>query len=126
MSAKLPFRLGLVVRNTAYAQRSARGQLDVALLAAAVDFDLHIYFLGSAVLQLTDRGDLTEAQLPAGYRAWASLPDLFERAELQVFVEPDWLEKLHSKGLQTCLPVLPGNPMDMQRDWARCDRLLTL
>jgi len=124
MMAAAPFCLGLVVRSAAYAQRSARSQLDMALLAASVDFDLRLYFLGASVLQLTARGDVHAAQLPAGYRAWASLPELFERAELQVFAEPDWLDKLRNNGLQTCLPAEASTVWDMRRNWTLCDRLL--
>jgi len=126
MNPAAPFCLGLVVRSAAYAQRSARSQLDIALLAASVDFDLRVYFLGAAVLQLTARGDLHPAQLPAGYRAWAGLPELFESAELQVFAEPEWLDKLRSNGLQTCLPTEASTAWDMRRNWTLCDRLLIL
>ncbi len=126
MSGQAPFRLGLVIRSTAYAQRSTRTQLDVALLAASVDFDLRLYFLGAAVLQLTARGDMAAAQLPAGYRAWASLPGLFEHAGLVAFAEPEWLNRLHKNGLQSCLPVQASTASDMRQDWFECDKLLTL
>lgn len=126
MNSHAPFRLGLVIRSTSYAQRSARTQLDVALLAAALDFDLRLYFVGAAVLQLIPRNDIGPALLAAGYRAWASLPDLFERAEFQVFAEPSWLDKLHANNLQACLPLQASSPREMRRDWISCDRLLAL
>ena len=119
-------RLGLVVHSSAYEQRSARTQLDVAMLAATLDFRLHIYFMGRAVLQLVNRGDTAAALLPAGYRAWASLPELAEQAEFQVFADAVWLERLRRIGQETCLPVRACSAIEMRREMNRCDRLLTL
>jgi sulfur relay (sulfurtransferase) DsrF/TusC family protein len=126
MSAQAPFRLGLVVRSSSYVQRSARSQLDVALLAATLDYDLRLYFVGAAVLQLVPRGDINPALLAAGYRAWASLPGLFEQAELQAFAEPTWLEQLQANNLQACLPLRASTAQQMRDDWAACDRMLVL
>ncbi len=126
MSSQAPFCLGLIVRSTSYAQRSARTQLDVALLAATLDCDLRLYFVGAAVLQLIAKGDPHPALLPAGYRAWASLPELFEKATLQTFVEPAWLEQLQANNLQPCLPLQASSPQEMRQDWTACDRLLVL
>ncbi len=126
MSAQHPFQLGLIIRSSPYEQRSARTQLDVALSAATLDFDLRLYFLGATVLQLISRGDIQKALLPPGYRAWASLPDLFEQSELQVFAEPTWLDHLHANRLQSCLPLQASSAPEMRRDWAACNRLLVL
>ena len=126
MNSPAPFRLGMIVRSTPYAQRSARTQLDVALMAATLDFDLRLYFIGAAVLQLVPRGDISPALLTAGYRAWASLPDLFEQAELRAFAEPSWLDRLQANNLQTCLPVQASSSRDMRCQWTACDRLLVL
>lgn len=126
MSVKPAFRLGLIVRSTAYAQRSARTQLDVAMLAATLDFNLHIYFLGDAVLQLIRRGDTSAALLPAGYRAWASLPELLEQAGLQVYADLTWLDRLSRMGQETCLPVQSCSAFQIRRELALCDRLLML
>ncbi len=126
MSAMPAFRLGLIVHSTAYAQRSARTQLDVALLAATLDFNLHIYFMGNAVLQLIKRGDTAAALLPAGYRAWASLPGLLEQAELKVFADVACLERLRRNGQETCLPVHACSAFEMRQQMVHCDRLLTL
>ncbi len=120
------FRLGMIVRGTPYAQRSARTQLDVAMLAATLDFDLHIYFVGNAVLQLIERGDTSAAQLPAAYRAWASLPELLEHAESQVFADVAWLDRLRRIGRETCLPVKASTAFEMRQQMDHCDRLLTL
>jgi len=126
MPVKPTFRLGLIVRNTAYSQRSTRTQLDVALLAATLDFNLHLYFVGNAVLQLIGRGDTSVALLPAGYRAWASLPELSEQAELEVFADVAWLDRLSRNGQQTCLAVKACTALEMRQKMTHCDRLLTL
>lgn len=126
MSEIPALRLGLIVHSSGYEQRSARTQLDVAMLAASLDFNLHIYFMGKAVLQLVNRGDTSAALLPAGYRAWASLPELVERAELQLYADVEWLEKLRRNGQGTCLQVHPCSVIEMRREMNLCDRLLTL
>lgn len=126
MSPHAPFRLGLIVRSTSYLQRSARTQLDVALLAATLDCDLRLYFIGAAVLQLIPKGDTRPALLPAGHRAWASLPELFDKATLQTFVEPAWLEQLQANNVHSCLHLQASSPQEMRQDWTACDRLLVL
>jgi len=130
MSVRKPFHLGLVVRSPVYEQRSPRTQLDVALLAATLDFRLSLYFVDAAVLQLVQgtepKPDTASALLPGGYRAWASLPDLFEQTELNAFAEPECLERLRRLGMQTCLPLQAGTAAEMRLDWAACDKVLVL
>jgi len=96
------------------------------MLAATLDFDLHIYFIGDAVLQLIRRGETSSALLPAGYRAWASLPGLLEKAGLEVFADIAWVDRLSRNGQVTCLPVHASSVFEMRQRWAHCDRLLTL
>lgn len=126
MTEQPPFWLGLIIRTTAYAQRSARTQLDVALLAASLDCDLSLYFLDAGVLQLVQRGHTGDALLPAAYRAWASLPDLFETARLQAFAEPAWLDRMQALDMHACLPLQASSTGDMRQHWAGCDRVLVL
>ncbi len=126
MSEMPALKLGLIVHDSAYEQRSARTQLDVAMLAATLDFNLHIFFIGKALLQLVSRGDTAAALLPAGYRAWASLPDLVDQAELQVYADVEWLERLRRNGQGVCLPVRACSAIEMRREMKLCERLLTL
>ena len=126
MPAGLPFRLGLVVRSEAYAQRSARSQLDLAVLAASLDIDLHLYFCGPAVLQLLSTFQPQQALLPPGYRAWGSLPGLIESASLHSWAEPEWLDRLLASGLAMSLQVQPMEAAAMRRDWSACDRVMLL
>lgn len=120
------FRLGLVIRSTPYQQRSPRSQLDVALLAGTLDFDLQLFFTGSSVMQLVPRGSTVAAGLPPAYRAWGSLPDLFESAALSVYAEPAWLEKLRQLKLEPCLRPEPLSLPHMRAEWAACDRVMVL
>jgi sulfur relay (sulfurtransferase) DsrF/TusC family protein len=126
MDPRAPFHIGLLIRSPAYQHRSARSQLDVAMLTATLDFDLSLYFLGEAVLQLAARDNTRPAMLPAGYRAWASLPELVEQGELKVFAEPAWLAKMQQNHMQACLDIQPANSAQMREDWAKCDRVLLL
>lgn len=126
MAALTPFRFGLIIRSLAYEHRSARSQLDVAMLAASLDFELRLYFMGEAVMQLAPRDDYHSAMLPAGYRAWASLPELIEQAGLHAFAEPGWLAKMQKNKIKPCLDLLPADAVQMRKDWARCDRVLML
>ena len=69
MAAPTGLTLGLLVARPPYAARAPRAELDLALAAAALDYRLEIYFLGSAVLQLADDRGAEPAMLPSGYRA---------------------------------------------------------
>jgi len=115
--------IGLVIRTGPYQQRSARSQLDVALVAAALERPLRLYFLGQAVFQLVERRNLDEASLPPGYRAWGSLPGL---TEVTAFAEPAWLEHAKLPGQNPVLPAAPMVLAQMRLDWQACDKLLIL
>lgn len=115
--------VGLVVRSGPYQQRSARSQLDVALVAAALEAPLRLYFLGSAALQLAGERDARNAGLPAGYRGWASLTGL---TGVSGFVEAAWLERLLELGTGPLLPVKARSKAEMRADWQNCARLLVL
>lgn len=115
--------VGLIINSGPYQQRSARSQLDVALVAAVLEHPLRLYFLGQSTLQLLGGREPDEAQLPAGYRAWASLAGL---TEVSAFAEPAWLERLAVPGE---LPVLEPAPLtlaQMRRDWTSCYKVLVL
>jgi len=114
-------RLALIVRNHPWRNRAARADLDVALAAAAMDFGLEVYFLGSALMQLARERNPSAAMLPAGYRAWAALPDL---AEAAVYVEREWFERLDGTGIQWILPVQTLSAEAMSLRWRCCNHVL--
>ncbi len=115
--------IGLVVRSGPYQQRSARSQLDVALVAAALETPLRLYFLADAALQLAGARDARTANLPVGYRGWASLTGL---TMVSAFVEPAWFECLSGLGTGPLLPVKAWTKAEMRVDWRKCARLLVL
>jgi sulfur relay (sulfurtransferase) DsrF/TusC family protein len=115
--------IGLIIRSVAYQKRSARSQLDVALVIAALEIPLRLYFLGPAIMQLIEKRALLDAQLPAGYRAWASLPDL---TDVAVFAEPAWHQKMQESSLALVLEAQPMSISLMRSDWQSCNRTIML
>jgi hypothetical protein len=115
--------IGLIIRAGPYQQRSARSQLDVALVAAALELPLSLYFLGQSVLQLLDKRELDLASLPAGYRGWASLTEM---TEVQSFAEPDWVQRMHDLGLAPVIPYEPMSAQQMRSHWQSCERIIVL
>lgn len=116
-------RLALLVRGRPYRQRAARADLDLALAAAALDFDLDLYFLGAGLLQLAAGRDGAAALLPAGYRAWAALPDL---TGLRAFAEREWLDRCARDSIELLLPVQALGAAEMKDRWRRCRHALLL
>jgi hypothetical protein len=115
--------VGLVLRSGPYRQRSARSQLDVALVAAALDVPLRLYFLADAALQLADERDTRPAGLPVGYRGWASIASM---AQVAAFAEPGWLERMAQLGIEPLLKVQARTRAQMRADWEKCAKLLVL
>jgi sulfur relay (sulfurtransferase) DsrF/TusC family protein len=116
-------RLVLLLRGRPYRQRAARADLDLALTAAALDFDLDLYFLGAALLQLAAGRDGAAALLPAGYRAWGALPDL---TGLRAYAEREWLERCARHSIELLLPVQGLDADEMTDRWRQCRHALLL
>ena len=115
--------LALLVRSHPYQRRSARAELDVALAAMVMDFRIEVYFIGSAVLQLQAERNGEPARLPAGYRAWATLPDL---GEFALYAEPPWLDRLGATEVPLLMPVEAMEAHEMRRRWRACDYSMVL
>lgn len=109
--------LALVIRSLPYARRSARAELDVALAAAALEWPLHLYFLGAAVLQLVPEREPGPVRLPAGYRAWSGLPEL---TDVRAFAEPAWLARLARQPAPLLLLPEPLDAAAMREHWRGC------
>ena len=118
-----PSPLGLVMRTPPYAQRSARTQLDIALVAAALGVPLRLYFIGASVLQLVKQRETVTALLPTGYRGWDSLA---EESLLEACAEPNWLERLNDQDMSLANILRPMSLPQMRIDWDDCARLLIL
>jgi sulfur relay protein TusC/DsrF len=114
-------RFGLVIRSGPFTGRSARDQLDLALTAATLDFDLELFFIGDAVQQLLPVHDPHAAGLPRGSRGWASLPAL---TRVQAYATPQALRNHGISGAELALHARPLEPAEMADRLAQCDRVL--
>jgi sulfur relay (sulfurtransferase) DsrF/TusC family protein len=121
MAAAAADQMGLIVRHPPWRHRAARADLDLALAAAAMDFQLAIYFLGPALLQLAAKRDIRTALLPSGYRAWASLPEL---TDARVYAEQSWLDACADRSISLILDPAPLSPEAMRASWRRCRHVL--
>ncbi len=92
----------------------------MALVVAALQQPLRLYFAGPAVLQLQTGRQPAAAQLPPGYRGWASLPEL---TEVCAFAEPEWQQRLVNGSL---LELQTASPAEMRCDWQACGKVLVL
>jgi sulfur relay (sulfurtransferase) DsrF/TusC family protein len=131
-------RIGLLVGSGPYRSRESRAELDLAMAALTLDYRVEIYFSGDAILQLAEAKDGTEANLPAGYKAWAALPGL---GDADLYAETEWLNRCKRRGIGLCLPVeglgksggiglcLPVEGLGksgMKQRWRQCDKVLVL
>jgi len=123
MASNTPHRIALLVHTGPGRSRESRAEVDLALAALALDAELDVYFIGDAILQLAQEKDVTAAGLPAGYKAWAALPDL---GEARFFAESGWVGRCESLGIGLCMPVEPLGIARMKRDWRRCDQVLVV
>ncbi len=121
MAAVAADRLGLIVRHVPWRYRAARADIDLGLAAAAMDFQLEVYFLGPALLQLAAERDSRAALLPPGYRAWASLPEL---ADARVYAEEAWLVLCARRSISLILDPSPLSPGAMRESWRSCRHVL--
>jgi sulfur relay (sulfurtransferase) DsrF/TusC family protein len=116
-------RLALIVRGAPYGRRAPRADLDLALAAAALDFELEIYFIGESLLQLAAERDGTAAHLPPGYRAWAALPDL---CKVRIFGERQWVRRCECAGIELAVPVEGLDSDRMRSSWRTSRRALVV
>jgi len=116
-------RLALIVRGVPYGRRAPRADLDLALAAAALDFELEIYFIGESLLQLAAERDGAAAHLPPGYRAWAALPGL---CKTRMFGEREWVRRCERRGIELAVPVEGLDPDRMRSSWRTSRRALVV
>jgi len=114
---------GLLMRSEAYAHRSARADVDIALAAAALDMGVEVYFLDDAVTQLAAGRDPGPALLPPGYRSWAGLPEL---GDARLFAEQGWLERCEQIGLRLSMDVEALDRDALLARWRQCSHTLVL
>ena len=115
--------VALLVHTPPYRTREPRAELDLALAALSLDFELEVYFLGGALLQLAADKDGADAGLPPGYKAWAAL---FELGTVRLFGESRWLRRCERLGVDWLAPVEGLGPACMKTRWRACDRVIVL
>jgi tRNA 2-thiouridine synthesizing protein C len=116
-------KVGLIVRSAPFQGRSGRDQLDLALAAGSLGFELELFFIGDGVLQLLGGRACDAAGLPGGIRGWQSLPELtpvtawVSRAEYSALAGPDteWM-----------LEVQPAGVSEMSRRVLDCAPLMVV
>ncbi len=123
MAAGTGYSLALLVQGRPYRNRASRADVDLALAAAAMDFELCVYFSGAAILQLAARRDCGTALLPPGYRAWAALPEL---AETVIFGEKAWVDYCRQMNIELVLPARALSPPEFRVRWRRHDQALVV
>lgn len=123
MSSEYGPVLGLIVNAPPYRGRVARDSIDFALAAAAMEFELRVYFSGAAIMQLVAIREPSAALLPGGFRAWGALPEL---SAARIFAEQRWEEFCRSAGWELSLPVEALNAAEMKKSWRHCDHVVVL
>jgi sulfur relay (sulfurtransferase) DsrF/TusC family protein len=123
MAAQFHSSLALIVKSQPYEHRVARANIDLALAAAALDFEIQVYFAGSSILQIVAERNTGDAMLPPGYRAWAALPDL---AETSFYAEQGWLDFCAGNGVKLLLPVEALSSSRMKQAWRNCRHVMVL
>ena len=116
-------RVALLVRTPPYRARETRAEVDVALAALSLDFELEVYFLGDALLQLAADKDGAAAGLPPGYKAWAALAEL---GSVRLFCESGWLRRCERPGADWLAEVEGLGAARMKTRWRACDRVIVL
>lgn len=123
MPATHTTRLGLLVRHSTYEHRLARAEVDFALAAAAMEYEVQVYFMGFSIFQLVSQRATAGALLPTGYRAWAALPDL---GEARIYAENKWLAYCKATGLELVMPVEALSEAAMRRSWRDCHHVVAV
>ncbi len=82
---------------------------------------MQLYFLGDAAMQLIWQRDLKSANLPAGYKAWASLPEM---SGVETYIETSWFNRLAGLNLMLNPQSLTMN--QMRERWQTCEKVLVL
>jgi sulfur relay (sulfurtransferase) DsrF/TusC family protein len=123
MSRKPQSSIALIVRGRPYDHRAARADLDLALAAMALDFELEVYFQGGSIMQLASERNPAAAGLPGGYRAWSALEDL---GDVRIYAEQAWLDRCEGSGIHLVTQVAALSAADMRQSWRRCKHVMVV
>jgi len=87
--------VGILVRSDPYRQRAGRERLDLAMIAAALDLPVRVFFVGDGLLHLA--ANQSPAALPAApyTRGWLALLELGSAVSL--FAQQSGMQNLQSE-----------------------------
>ncbi|NND45598.1 MAG: hypothetical protein HKN58_09760 [Xanthomonadales bacterium] len=114
-------RIGLVVRSAPYCGRSGRDQLDLALAAASMGYEVELFFTGPGALQLLPGQQPESAGLPPGIRGW---PSLVELGPVHAWVLEDQHQELCALAREFTLELQPATGEMLAERIARCDHVV--
>lgn len=106
--------VGLVIRSAPLAGKRSREQLDIALSAASLGFELQLFFVGAGVAQLS---------AGKGHKGWKALPGL---TTVTAWIDPGALESLQNSGDQSLLEVKATDHIDMAKRVSQCDQVMAV
>jgi sulfur relay (sulfurtransferase) DsrF/TusC family protein len=116
-------RIGLLVRSAPFRGRSGRDQLDLALAAGTLGFDVDLYFRGDGALQLLMQREPQAAGLPEGVRGWQSLSQL---TTVSAWVSEAEFRALSGATVRWALDAQPATPAQMAERLAQCAQVLVV
>ena len=116
-------RIGLVIRSGPFQGRSARDQLDVALAAASLGFELELFFTEEGILQLVADRDAQAGGLPGGHKGWKALPGL---TSVTAWAAERVLSSHVDASTNFMLEVKPASQSQMAGRLADCEHCLVV
>ena len=117
------FKIGLLIRSGPYQGRSSRDQLDIALAAASLDFEIDLFFTEEGILQLVADRETNAGHLPGGHKGWKALPGL---GDVRAWAGAPVLSSLAKSGTKLLLPVEAATHSEMSARLAGCDRVMVI
>ena len=106
--------IGLVVRSAPRSGKRSREQLDIALSAASLGFELQLFFIGAGVMHLS---------AGKGHKGWKALPGL---TTVTAWLDPDSMAARQDYGEQPILESLLAGPAEMAERISCCDRAMVI
>ena len=115
------YKIGLLIRSGPVAGRFSREQLDIALSAASLGYELELFFQGAGVMQLAAENESDDHL--GGHKGWKALPGL---SEVTAWMSEKSLSELRESGIKLMLDVEIAEPADMADRLARCNQAMVI
>lgn len=115
------YKVGLLIRSAPVDGPFSRQQLDIALSAASLGYELELFFVGSGAMQIA--GAASSHDEPGGHKGWKALPGL---SRVSAWMSETSLEKLKKAGLEPMLDVKVAEPAQMAERLSRCRQAMVV